>query len=125
MRRTRQREAIEAAFGSAGRPLSPEECLEMARADVPSLGIATVYRNVKRLVEAGRLRRVELPGAPDRYEVAGKSHHHHFHCRTCDGVFEVDACPGELETLAPGGFRVEDHELILYGACAGCEGEGG
>ena len=121
-RRTRQREAIRAAFAAADRPLSPEECLVLARREVPSLGLATVYRNIKRLVEAGTLRVVGLPGSPDRYEVAGKLHHHHFHCRDCGGVFEVPACPGELDTLAPGGFRVEAHEVILYGVCRGCGG---
>lgn len=121
MRRTRQRQAIEAAFAAADRPLSPEECLERAQREVPGLGIATVYRNVRRLVESEWLRVVELPGHRDRYEVAGKHHHHHFHCRACDGVFEVEACPGGFKTMAPGGFRVEDHEVILYGLCAHCD----
>lgn len=120
MRRTRQRAAIREAFESAGRPLGPEECLALARRAVPGLGLATVYRNVKQLVAAGWLRTVELPGSADRYEVAGKDHHHHFHCRRCDALFEVDSCPGGLQAMAPGGFRVERHEVILYGVCDGC-----
>ena len=51
---------------------------------------------------------------------AGKRHHHHFHCRVCDAVFEVEACPGDFRSLSPRGFRVEAHELILYGRCAAC-----
>lgn len=121
-RRTPQRRAIEDAFRGAGRPLSTEECHARARREVAGLGIATVYRNVRRLVDEGWLRVVELPGSPDRYEVAGKHHHHHFHCRACDGVFEVEECPGGFTGMAPGGFRVEDHEVILYGLCDGCEG---
>lgn len=120
VRRTRQREAIEDAFRAAGRPLSPEGCRERASATVPGLGIATVYRNIGRLVEEGWLRVVALPGSPDRYEVAGKHHHHHFHCRACDGVFEVEACPGGFTGMAPGGFQVDHHEVMLYGLCGGC-----
>jgi Fur family transcriptional regulator, ferric uptake regulator len=87
---------------------------------VPSLGIATVYRNVKALLEDGTLRVVNVPGQPDRYERAGKEHHHHFHCRACDGLFEVEACPGGLAALAPDGFRTERHEIILFGLCSQC-----
>lgn len=119
-RRTRQREAIWLTFERAARPLGPQEVLEMARSDVPGLGIATVYRNIKSLVAEGGLRSVELPGAPDRYEVAGKDHHHHFHCRTCDGVFEVETCQGDFDAITPQGFRLEDHEITLYGVCGAC-----
>lgn len=119
-RRTQQRAAIRRAFETAGRPLSPQEALSAAQLDLPGLGIATVYRNIKSFVERGWLRSVELPGVPDRYEVAGKDHHHHFHCRACDGVFEVEECPGELERISPEGFEVDSHEIILYGTCSAC-----
>jgi Fur family transcriptional regulator, ferric uptake regulator len=119
-RNTRQRDAIRAALAAAGRPLAPQEILATARAELPSVGIATVYRTLKGLLAEGWLHPVELPGLPARYEVAGKHHHHHFHCRGCDGVFEVEACPAGIRSLLPGGFQLEEHEIILYGLCAGC-----
>ncbi len=119
-RETRQRRAIRAALEEAGHPLSPKELLELARGDVEGLGIATVYRNVKSLQEEGWLATVELPGEPPRYEVAGKEHHHHFHCRACDRVFEVEGCPGDLKRVTPKGFKLERHEFVLYGVCVQC-----
>ena len=119
-RRTRQRDAIWLTIERAERPLSPQEILELSRSEVPGLGIATVYRNIKVFVAEGKLRVVELPGAPDRYEVAGKDHHHHFHCRSCDGVFEVETCSGDFDAVTPMGFRLENHEVTLYGLCAQC-----
>ena len=94
-RKTQQRDAIRQALTDAGRPLSPQEIQLAAQDQVPTLGIATVYRNIQTMIGDGTIQEVELPGVPSRYELAGKSHHHHFHCRECDGVFEVDACPGE------------------------------
>lgn len=120
MRQTRQRDAIEQAFHEANRPLGPEEVHARALEEVPQLGIATVYRNINRLLEEGWLRAVKLPGAPDRYEVAGKDHHHHFHCKSCDGVYEVETCPGGFQGMAPEGFQVENHDMMLYGLCAAC-----
>jgi Fur family ferric uptake transcriptional regulator len=120
-RNTRQRAAIRAAFERAGRPLSPQQVLDAAHADVDGLGIATVYRNVKALVEEGWLVPVELPGESTVYEEAGKKHHHHFRCDTCARVFELDGCGLNLNRFAQSEFSVLRHELVLYGLCADCK----
>jgi len=119
-RDTRQRRAIRRVFMSAGRPLTPEEVLESGQQLVPSLGLATIYRNVKILTAQGWLTEVELPGGGLRYELAERPHHHHFLCRKCDQAFDVHQCPDRIEELAPEGFEVDGHEMILYGRCAAC-----
>lgn len=120
-RSTRQRSAIREAIGRAGRPLLAQEVLELAQGEVPGLGIATVYRNLKLMVDESELRQVLLPGENPRYELSGHSHHHHFQCTRCQRVFDVHACPGDLNRLAPEGFTVDDHELTLYGRCNECQ----
>lgn len=119
-RNTRQRTAIRRAFETANRPLAPAEVLEVAQDQVPRLGIATVYRAIRDLQESGWLTTVELPGEPARYERAHLDHHHHFRCRECSRVFEVHGCPADLSDLAPKGFEVDDHEVVLYGRCESC-----
>lgn len=123
-RDTAQRRALRAAIERADRPLSPGELLGAARRDVPGLGLATVYRTVRALVEEGWLAEVALPGSPNRYEQAGKHHHHHFRCTLCDRVFEVEGCPPDLRTLLPRGFRLESHDITLTGRCASCARRG-
>ena len=90
---------------------------------MPGLGVATVYRTLKRFLEEGILRPVELPGIPSHYELAGLAHHHHFRCRTCDRVFDVEGCPDRVAELVPAGFRLEEHEVVLYGLCSTCVAE--
>jgi Fur family ferric uptake transcriptional regulator len=119
-RKTQQRDAIRQAFGEAGRPLSPHEVWRAARRRSPGLGIATVYRALKSLSEAGFLVAVDLPGEASRFELAGKKHHHHFHCRDCGRAFDLDGCVPAVGRLAPKGFRVDAHEVVLYGRCASC-----
>ncbi|MFN7887207.1 MAG: Fur family transcriptional regulator [Betaproteobacteria bacterium] len=119
-RNTRQRAAILDALSRAGRPLLPREILQSAQRALPGLGIATVYRNLKALLAEGRLNAVALPAENARFEMSGGRHHHHFQCTRCQRVFDVDACPGDLAALAPPGFAVEDHDLILYGRCKEC-----
>jgi len=119
-RATRQRAAIRAAIQNSGQPLLANEVLELAQATVAGLGQATVYRNLKAMVDDGELRLVLLPGENPRYELAHTAHHHHFQCRACNRVFDVPECPGSLVSIAPKGFVVEDHDLTLYGRCSDC-----
>jgi len=119
-RNTRQRAAIREVIGQAHRPLLPHEVQQAAQSRAPKISLATVYRNLKALVEEGVLRAVELPGENPRFEPASRPHHHHFQCLGCQRVFDVHACPGDLSRLAPQGFTVLDHELTLYGRCAEC-----
>ena len=119
-RATRQNAAIRAAIAAAGRPLSPAEVLDAARREVAALGLATVYRTLKALVDAGDVQVVTLPGEGPRYEPAQHGHHHHFRCDACQRVFDVHRCPGDLAGLAPPGFAVARHEITLYGLCSDC-----
>ncbi len=101
-------------------PLTPRGILELAQRDAPGLGIATVYRTVRELLADGTISIVDLPGEPVHYELAGRGHHHHFQCRGCSAVYEVRGCPEGLSRLTPKGFRLERHELVLYGLCNSC-----
>ena len=94
--------------------------LELACETVPRIGIATIYRNLKTMVDEGLLRQVVLPGENPRFELSGHGHHHHFQCKQCQKVFDIHSCPTDLAALAPKGFTIEDHDLTLYGRCKNC-----
>ncbi len=117
---TSQRRAIQRVLLEAGRPLSPTEIRIAAGKLIPRLGQATVYRTLKRLVAEARLTVVGVPGESPRYEISGKPHHHHFLCRSCGRLYEVDGCPGGLPAITPPGFELERHEVTLVGRCSSC-----
>lgn len=123
-RRTAQRDAVARVFREAEGPLTTQEAFDRARAILPALGMATVYRAVKRMHDGGQIRAVTLPDGKTRYETAGLAHHAHFTCRVCDGVFDLDDCPACVPAGATlsGGFRVEKHEVSLFGTCPNCAG---
>ncbi|HMF78242.1 MAG TPA: transcriptional repressor [Bryobacteraceae bacterium] len=120
-RSTRQKSAIRSAFERTGRPLSAQQVLELAQKEVDGVGIATVYRNIKALLEEGWLSLVELPGSAPVYERAGKRHHHHFQCDHCHRVFELEGCLPSVNKLAGPKFQVRSHEIVLYGLCGDCK----
>jgi Fur family transcriptional regulator, ferric uptake regulator len=120
-RNTNQRKAIRDVFERTDRPLSTQEVLAAAQGRKSGLGIATVYRTIKILLEEGWLSAVKLPGEPPRYERAGKPHHHHFYCKHCGRVYEVPGSVQLLDALVPKGFVLEEHDLVLYGRCSQCD----
>ncbi|WP_213806996.1 transcriptional repressor [Granulicella sp. dw_53] len=120
-RNTRQKEAIRAAFLEADRPLSPEEALIGAQKQVQAVSIATIYRNIASLVEEQWLTTVDVPGHSSRYEVAGKAHHHHFQCTSCNTVHELAGCVMQTRPKLPRGFTYTAHEFFVYGTCADCK----
>ncbi len=124
-RDTSQRRAIRQVFRETDRPLSTDEVLKAAQKLKPNIGIATVYRTLKLLIDCKWLATVRLPGEPPRFEVADKPHHHHFHCRLCGRAFEVPGSDDLIRTLTPDGFVVESHDLVLYGLCSSCSGKRG
>lgn len=119
-RRTRQWDAIWNAIEQAGRPLSPDELRAEAGKEVPSLGMATVYRTVNAMMEEELLASVDIPGEPPRYERADLPHHHHFRCDVCRRVYDLDGCAVRQPVRLPDGFQARGHELTVYGLCATC-----
>lgn len=144
-RRTRQREDIESlivnapgpltiaeihhgvqkkpAAGKAGKTAISEIGSRAGRVPKAAAGIATVYRTVNLLLETGRIQSVILPNGETRYEAHKPGHHHHhFQCRQCHRVLDLDLCPVGLPTgtTIPGGYYVESHELTLIGLCPKC-----
>jgi Fur family ferric uptake transcriptional regulator len=118
-RNTRQRQILVHLIREASHPLTIQEILDLGRRHVLRLGIATVYRTVRRLIDAGELKVVAIPGDTVRYEMAGQ-HHHHFKCSRCDKVYDLEGCMKELKNMVPKGFKVENHELTFYGCCRSC-----
>lgn len=123
-RQTRQRDRIFQVIRDAQGPLTVQEIHERAQREIPALGIATVYRTLNLLQEGDQIRTVILPTGETRYEMSDLGHHHHFQCRVCREVYDFETCPVTLpaDSTLGAGFRVERHELTLYGVCAGCGG---
>ena len=121
-RNTRQRDAIERVIREAAGPLTVPEIHQRAQQEMPELGIATVYRALKQLREDHEIHPVVLPTGETRFEPAGRGHHHHFHCRVCDAVYDLETCPVQVPRgqEIEDGFIVERHELTLYGVCRKC-----
>jgi Fur family ferric uptake transcriptional regulator len=122
LRVTPQRRAIWAAFanGAAGH-LSADEVLRRARSELPELSRATVYNALGELVAAGLLATIEGSGV--QLFDPNVETHHHFRCRGCGRLFDVQ--PRGVERLGLPGheFRVERTQVLFEGVCGICSAD--
>ena len=112
------------AIGGDARPLTVPEIHAAALRRAPRIGLRTVYRNVRELVQEGRLVCVAFPGQPPRYECVGDKgvRRPHIVCGICNKVFELgpESEPSVEHPDIPG-FTVEGTETVYFGRCKNSE----
>ena len=118
---TNQRKAIIAEFVKAGGHLSAEELFRIVKKKESGVGLASVYRTISSLVEAGLAVERRFLDRTSVYELheAGK-HHDHLICMRCRKIFEFEneAIEEQQRRVADSlGFTLKDHKLELYGWC--------
>jgi len=120
LRSTPQRYAVMAfLMQQAGHPTAAEIFKAVNRAD-PRSSRATIYNNLRDLVEAGLVREVAMEGRAARFDAKGMRHYH-FICDRCGNVEDVDWYNVRLPVATSLGKRVlRECELIFRGLCAGC-----
>ncbi|MBE3597288.1 MAG: transcriptional repressor [Limnochordaceae bacterium] len=130
VRVTPQRLAVvEVLAAHPDRHFSALELYENARRAHPDLGLATVYRTLPLLEQAGVANRLNVGEEEDRFEFGlEKGHyHHHLICLGCGRIFEFKEDllePLERRIEAETGFRVVDHSLHFTGYCPECRAAG-
>lgn len=118
LRMTGQRRVIADVLQEADDHPDVEELHARAVERDPRISIATVYRTVKLLEEAGILEKVDFGDGRSRYEDAEREHHDHLIDLTTGAVIEfVDP---EIEVLQERiadrlGYRLRGHKMELYG----------
>lgn len=120
MIRTKQRQLImDAAMSSTTHPTADELFREI-RTQLPTISLATVYRNLNILAADARIRKIEMPGMPDRFDWRMDCHDHLW-CEQCGRVFDFtlpQALDRQIEQVS--GMQVRQYTLVARGKCKGC-----
>ena len=122
-RSTRQRRAVEAAMQESDDFRSAQEIHDALRRRGELVGLATVYRNLQSLVDAGELDIVKTDGGEAVYRRCSRSHHHHLVCRQCGRTVEIEgpAVESWASALAERhDFADVSHTIELFGTCPEC-----
>jgi Fur family transcriptional regulator, ferric uptake regulator len=124
-RRGGARESVVELLGQQNCCVSAQDIHDRLRKARRPVGIASVYRALETLAELRLVKRVDAGDGIARYEPAASDgdHHHHLVCRDCGKVeaFSDSRLERAIDRVADGlGYAVEEHEVVLVGACADC-----
>lgn len=123
-RNTSQRATISKLLAGTGEFVSAQDLHAALRSSGSSVGLATVYRALQEMAGAGDLDVVRNETGEILYRQCEQpAHHHHLVCRSC-GLTQEVAAPG-VEKWARAvaeeyGYVELDHQVELFGLCAGC-----
>ena len=117
IRMTSQRQVIVGVIGDAEDHPDVDELYRRAVNEDSTISIATVYRTVNLLEEAGVIDRLEFGDGRARYEESGEHHEHLVDVETGEVIEFYHA---ELEALKEQianemGYELVDHRLELFG----------
>ena len=120
-RTTRQRAAVLDQLQSADEPVSAQDLYAaMGR----TVGLATVYRTLQGLADAGQVDVFRRESGEAAFRLCNPVHHHHLMCEGCGRVEEIDACevePWASEVAARRGFTISRHQADIIGRCPACQ----
>ncbi len=122
---THQRQVIyDVLCAIEGHP-SPEEVYARVKRRIPSISLATVYKNLHLFIGSGIFQQVSLHHGSMRMET-NQTRHHHLLCTRCKTIHDVDPeLLGLVETprQLPGGFLMQRLSVDVLGLCARCQQE--
>lgn len=122
-RPTRQQAAVAAQLSRSEDFSSAQELHSRLREDGQKVGLATVYRTLTGMAEAGEVDMLRTDEGEAIYRMCSTGHHHHLVCRTCARAVEVEGPAVERWTervAAEHGFTDVSHTLEIFGTCADC-----
>ena len=119
---THQRQVIyDVLMSMPGHP-SPEEVYAKVRKRIPSISLATVYKNLNRFLKAGLVQETSVHHGSLRVEVNDRPHHHVV-CSSCKKIEDIDSDqigPLHVRGRLPKGFAVQRFSVDVIGLCARC-----
>lgn len=96
------------------------EIYGLTREKDPTISMGTVYRNLNLLAEQGKILRIKVPGAADRYDGMTEPHNHAV-CTSCGMVMDYCFDFEDLSrSLEKSGFQCEELNITVRGTCRNC-----
>ena len=122
-RPTKQRKAVAEALASFSDFRSAQEIHEILADRGEQVGLATVYRTLQRLADAGDVDVLRTEDGSAIYRRCSDTHHHHLVCRECGATVEVEGPAVEQWTrqiAEQHGYAEVSHTLEIFGTCPAC-----
>ena len=122
MRMTSQREIILKELQESCQHLTADELYERVKKFMPRISLATVYRNLETLSEAGIIGKLEISGRQKRFD-SDVHPHDHIYCLECHRVDNIEFDRNLVNPAAVAsnkGYRITGYRVEFKGICSSC-----
>ena len=122
---SKQREQILDIFLKTEHHPTINDLYDLVRKKHPQIGLATVYRTMRVICDAGLARETDFGEGIRRFEHKYKhQHHHHLICLECDKIIEITS--SEIEEMQrqlakKHGFTIARNTMKIFGICRTCK----
>ncbi|MCI5140944.1 MAG: ArsR family transcriptional regulator [Candidatus Electrothrix sp. ATG1] len=123
LRMTHQRELILEELGNCHNHPTADALYERIKKKLPRISLATVYRNLEILSEAGMIRKLEISGRQKRFDKEIEQHDHVF-CVQCRRVDDIKFDQNRLLSLDKEhsqGYEISGCRVEFFGLCPQCQ----
>lgn len=112
-------EIIEFLEHNLNHPTS-EMIYEAVKEKYPTVSLATVYNTIDMLESIGEIVKVQIANDNKVRVDYRKEFHHHFECRICGCITDIELCCDRVEFLRRDGYQVEEMHGYFKGVCKVC-----
>ena len=121
LKATKQRIGILSIMHMRGH-INIEELYERVKKSYPSISLATLYKNIRLMLENKLLTEVSVNNTKTLYEIT-KEDHAHMHCEKCNEVMDIDFCFEDMyKNLGnEDGFLLKNTQVTISGICKNCQ----
>lgn len=101
---------------------SIDDIFSRIKAKIPSVSLATIYKNILAMQQADILKSVKTPTQKQKYEI-NKKPHIHLSCKICDKLedFDINIDSFMQQCKINSGYKnIEESSILLIGICQEC-----
>lgn len=122
LRMTHQREVILDELNRNKSHPTADELYERIKKKLPRVSLATVYRNLEILSEAGLIKKLEISGRQKRFDWDPGDHDHVFctKCQRIDNIITPSAPALDVEPEQGKGYQITGCRIEFFGLCPSC-----
>ena len=129
MNYSRQRNIVSDIIKKSYDHPTAEEVYAVAVKELPTIGIATVYRNLNQLAEMGEIKRIPVMDGSDRFD-GHLEEHYHMVCKCCGRLTDLRADEDVIKDIkdkiceslnVKSDMTIELAPIVLKGTCEQCK----
>lgn len=124
-KRSRQKEVILQILQNTKEHPDADKVYEEVRKHIPKISLATVYRNLSKMVDDGTIQKLDVDSETVHYD-ADTSIHYHMVCKSCERIDDIPAGDfTEYVNRVKRNYdgRIDEHSVVFYGLCKKCNDE--